>query len=380
MAEEISLELLARRKGIHEPQQENGEQEKPFPGQLTRAQREQAEELKSHIDLLDSQAVLLYGTGIQRNLSGFSSHILERLRAYDNSNAGRLLTELIVRIKEVGIEELEEEMFQKTTFWGRASRAVRKLTERYEKIELQIDHVEQELELARMQMLRDITILDGMYERNLEYLQELQIYIVAGEEKIQELREKTLPRLEQEAVERGDSVSSQLVKDFADTVGRFENKIYDLKLSRTMALQMLPQISLVQNSEKTLADKIQTAILHTIPLWKSQVILALGLQRQDHLRHLQKEFAEATGQLLTENTRLLRKKSQQMEQEAQKGTASLSDLKRVNEDLIAAIEDTVRIQKESRRIRQDVEGELKGVEEEFIDKISSWKIHGHGPR
>ena len=147
-----------------------------------------------------------------------------------------------------------------------------------------------------------------------------------------------------------------------------------------MALQMLPQISLVQNSEKTLADKIQTAILHTIPLWKSQVILALGLQRQDHLRHLQKEFAEATGQLLTENTRLLRKKSQQMEQEAQKGTASLSDLKRVNEDLIAAIEDTVRIQKESRRIRQDVEGELKGVEEEFIDKISSWKIHGHGPR
>ena len=106
----------------------------------------------------------------------------------------------------------------------------------------------------------------------------------------------------------------------------------------------------------------------------------LGLQRQDHLRHLQKEFAEATGQLLTENTRLLRKKSQQMEQEAQKGTASLSDLKRVNEDLIAAIEDTVRIQKESRRIRQDVEGELKGVEEEFIDKISSWKIHGHGPR
>src|SRR5699024_10793050 len=178
---------------------------------------------------------------------------------------------------------------------------------------------------------------DGLYEKNLEYYRELQIYIAAGEEKLKELREETIPRLRDQARQKGDPMSAQLVSDFEDTVNRFEKKVHDLKLSRTIAIQTAPQIRLIQNNDKLLVDKIQTAVLSTIPLWKSQIVIALGLHRQESVLKMQRSVSDATNTLLTKNAELLRKNSTEVARESERGIVDLQTLKKVNADLISTI-------------------------------------------
>ena len=237
--------------------------------------------------------------------------------------------------------------------------------QRYEKLEVQIDHIEQQLEQARMQMLKDITMFDGLYEKNLEYFQELQIYIAAGEEKLKELREITLPKLHAEASAKGDPMSAQAVRDFEDTVNRFEKKIHDLKLSKTIAIQTAPQIRLIQNNDKMLVDKIQTAVLSTIPLWKSQIVIALGLHRQETVLQMQRSVTDATNTLLTKNAELLKQNSVDVARESERGIVDLETLKKVNTDLISTIEETIKIQQEGRAARQNAEAELAGIEQQL---------------
>ena len=332
-------------------------------------QKARVEEVKNSIDLMDSQAALQYGVGAQRNISSFSDNILTQVRSKDSGYVGELMSDLVLKVKEVDVDGLDEGFWDKIPFLKNASRAVKKFMQRYEKLEVQIDRIEQQLDQARMQMLKDITMFDGLYEKNLEYFRELQIYIAAGEEKLQELQETTLPQLRAEAAAKGDAMSAQVVRDFEDTVNRFEKKIHDLKLSKTVAIQTAPQIRLIQNNDKMLVDKIQTAILSTIPLWKSQIVIALGLHRQESVLKMQRSVSDATNTLLTKNAELLRQNSTEVARESERGIVDLETLKKVNADLISTIEETIKIQQEGRAARQNAETELLSIEQKLKEAL-----------
>lgn len=368
MAEHITLDALMQSSGhtalqVQEPA--SMETVRAQVEELSPEQKARVEEVKNSIDLMDSQAALQYGVGAQRNISSFSDNILTQVRSKDSGYVGELMSDLVLKVKEVDVDGLDEGFLDKLPFLKNASRAVKKFMQRYEKLEVQIDHIEQQLEQARMQMLKDITMFDGLYEKNLEYFQELQIYIAAGEEKLKELREITLPRLHAEASAKGDPMSAQAVRDFEDTVNRFEKKIHDLKLSKTIAIQTAPQIRLIQNNDKMLVDKIQTAVLSTIPLWKSQIVIALGLHRQESVLKMQRSVSDATNTLLTKNAELLRQNSTEVAKESERGIVDLETLKKVNADLISTIEETIKIQQEGRIARQNAEAELAGIEEQL---------------
>ena len=339
--------------------------------ELSPEQKARVEEVKNSIDLMDSQAALQYGVGAQRNISSFSDNILTQVRSKDSGYVGELMSDLVLKVKEVDVDGLDEGFWDKIPFLKNASRAVKKFMQRYEKLEVQIDRIEQQLDQARMQMLKDITMFDGLYEKNLEYFRELQIYIAAGEEKLQELQETTLPQLRAEAAAKGDAMSAQVVRDFEDTVNRFEKKIHDLKLSKTVAIQTAPQIRLIQNNDKMLVDKIQTAVLSTIPLWKSQVVIALGLHRQETVLQMQRSVTDATNTLLTKNAELLKQNSVDVAKESERGIVDLETLKKVNADLISTIEETIKIQQEGRAARQNAEVELAGIEERLKQTMLS---------
>lgn len=376
MASEITLDALTKRKAeAQSPQVETA----PTPAQtdavrraveaLTPEERAKAEEIKNGIDLMDSQTAILYGVGAQRNLAEFSDNILANVRNKDTGYVGDLMGELVEKVRDVGVDEAEGGVLDKLPFLRSAARAVRKLLARYEKIGVQIDRIQRDLEEARMQMLKDIAMFDGLYEKNLEYFRGLQVYIVAGEEKLRETREETLPRLRAEAQAKGDPMSAQVVRDFEDTVDRFEKKLHDLKLSKAIAIQTAPQIRLIQNNDKLLVDKIQTAILSTIPLWKGQIVIALGLARQQSALQMQRSVTDTTNELLQKNAELLKQNSLDVARESERGIVDLETLKKVNDDLISTIEETIQIQREGRAARQSAEAELAGIEQKLKDAL-----------
>lgn len=376
MASEITLDALTKRKAeAQSPQVETA----PTSAQtdavrraveaLTPEERAKAEEIKNGIDLMDSQTAILYGVGAQRNLAEFSDNILANVRNKDTGYVGDLMGELVEKVRDVGVDEAEGGFLDKLPFLRSAARAVRRLLARYEKIEVQIDRIQRDLEEARMQMLKDIAMFDGLYEKNLEYFRGLQVYIVAGEEKLRETREETLPRLRAEAQAKGDPMSAQVVRDFEDTVDRFEKKLHDLKLSKSIAIQTAPQIRLIQNNDKLLVDKIQTAILSTIPLWKGQIVIALGLARQQSALQMQRSVTDTTNELLQRNAELLKQNSLDVARESERGIVDLETLKKVNDDLISTIEETIQIQREGRAARQSAEAELAGIEQKLKDAL-----------
>ena len=369
MAEQISLETLAQRKNMQTApvkQTETLSQVEAQIEELTPEQRSRVNEIKESIDLMDSQSAVQFGVGAQRNISGFADNILTQVRSKDSGYVGELMSELMLKVKDVGVDKLGEESFlDKIPVLRDASRSLKKFMQRYETLEVQIDRIEGELDKARMELLKDIGMFDGLYEKNLDYFRELQIYIAAGEEKIQEIRSETIPALRQQAQAKGDPMSAQLVADFEDTVNRFEKKVHDLKLSRTIALQTAPQIRLIQNNDKLLVDKIQTALLNTIPLWKSQIVIALGLSRQQSALKMQREVSDTTNTLLKKNAELLKQNTIDVAKESQRGIVEIETLKKVNADLIETIQETIKIQQDGRTARRNAETELAGIENQL---------------
>ena len=367
MAQEITLDTLLQGSGNEEPKRElvdaktvQAQVEKLTPEQMARV-----EEVKNGINLMDSQTMIQYGVGAQRNISNFSDNILNQVRNKDSGYVGDLMSELILKVQDAEVDRLDDGIMSKIPILRNASKTIKKFMQKYERLELQIDRIEQDLEKARMQMLKDITLFDSLYEKNMEYFQDHQIYILAGDEKLKELQQVILPRLHTEAAAKGDPMSAQAVRDFEDTVSRFEKKIYDLKLSKTIAIQTAPQIRLIQNNDKMLVDKIQTAVLSTIPLWKSQIVVALGLYRQEKALELQRSVTDATNELLTKNAELLKQNTADVARESERGIVDLETLKKVNSDLISTIEDTIKIQQEGRIARKNAEAELVSIEDKL---------------
>lgn len=333
-------------------------------------ERKRIDEIKNSIDFLDTQSLVQYGVGAQRKLTEYTDSILTTVKSKDGGEVGNLLSDLAIEIKSLDTNSLlKDGILDKVPIIKNAVHAVKKLKERYTKAEVQIDRIEAALEKARMEMLKDIGVFDIMYQENLNCFKELEMYIQAGKERIQEIQQQTIPSLQAEAAASGNPMDAQLVKDFQDTVDRFEKKIYDLELSRTISIQSAPQIKLIQNNDRVLVDKIQTAILNTIPIWKSQFVIALGLTNQQRVLKMQQEITETTNAMLVKNAELLKTNTIETAKESNRGIVDIETLQKVNENLLTTIDETIKIQKEGRQKRQAAEQELLRIETQLKDKL-----------
>ena len=359
---EITMEALMRAK--EKEMEETLPAQEPAEEALTPQERQRVDEIKKEIDFLDPQTDVQYGVGAQRNIADFSQRILGQVRTKGSGTAGELLLELSEKVRNSDVAKIgnNEGILDKIPFLKSAKDRIRRFQAQYETLEVQVDRIEGKLEKARMEMLKDINMFETLYQKNLEYFRELECYITAGEEKVAEVRQETLPGLRQEAAESGDPMAAQVLRDFEDTVNRFEKKLHDMKLSRTIAIQTAPQIKMIQNNDKMLVDKIQTAVLNTIPVWKSQIVIALGLYRQQKTLQMQREITDTTNQLLEKNAELLKTNTLETAKESERGIADIATLKKVNDDMIRTIEETLRIQREGSVKRHEAEKELARLE------------------
>lgn len=326
--------------------------------------RKRIDEIKNAIDLTDSQASVQYGVNAQRNIAEFSDTILNNIRSKDSGYVGELLSNLVVKVKGFEVDGSSNGSFiKKIPILGSLVGKAQNMMAEYDKLSVQVDKIQGELDKARMVMLKDIVMFDNMYNKNVEYFKELQLYIRAGEEKIQELQTQTIPRLRQEAASSQNQMAVQLVSDFENAVSRFEKKVHDLKLSKTIAIQTAPQIRLIQNNDKVLVDKVQSAIFNTIPLWKSQIVIALGLSRQQKVLQMQREITNTTNELLRRNAEMLKQNTLETARETERGIVDIETVKKVNDDLISTIEETIKIQQEGRQKRKAAEAELVQIED-----------------
>ncbi|NLZ37597.1 MAG: toxic anion resistance protein [Clostridiales bacterium] len=338
-----------------------------FGQEITAEDRKRIDEIKANLNLLESGQTITFGVGAQRKLSEFSDIILDQMNYNDTTEAGQLLIDLLGAVEDLGIEELGETggFLSRFPFFSAENRNLKRLKLKYEKIEINIDRIEGQLDQTRIQILKNISMLDELYSRNFKYFRELQLHIKAGEELIDEIRKKSLPELRAEAKASGDLMFVQLVSDFENTVVRFEKKIYDLKLSQTMSIQTAAQIKLVQNNDKILAEKIQSVIMNTIPLWKNQIIIALGLARQENALNIQRNISKATKKIVTDNSGKIKKNTIAAAKESEKGIIELETLKIVNNELIETINDTLKIQQDGHVLRNKAENELQLLEEDM---------------
>ncbi|NLM05400.1 MAG: toxic anion resistance protein [Tissierellia bacterium] len=375
MNNEITMDALLNKKSMDERNpivvETKTELMESPSAELTPEERAKVEEVKNSINFLNSNELVQYGVGAQRNISEFSGNILSNIKAKDSGEVGELMSDLMIKVKDLDIEEIgkSEGFLSKLPLVVGLIKSFEKFILKYQTLEGQIDSIEAKLDSSRMEMLKDISMFDSLYAKNLEYFSDLKVYIQAGEEKLAEMREEVLPKLKAEAKESGDQMQAQVVADFEQTINRFEKKIHDLKLSKTMAIQTAPQIRLIQNNDKLLVEKIQTTILNTIPLWKSQIVIAIGLYKQQNTLKLQKEVSDATNELLTKNSEMLKQSTIKVAKESERGIIDIETLKKVNRDLMQTIDETLKIQKDGRTKRLNAEKELIVIENDLKNKL-----------
>lgn len=337
---------------------------------LTPEERQQIDTIKDSIDLVNSNAIVQYGSGAQKNIANFSNSVLSTVKSTDPAVAGDLLNDLVKRVKAFEDENDEDKgFFASLPVVGSLFKKGEALTKSYTTLAAQIDKIQAGLDNQKMTLMKDIAMFDGLYDKNLEYFKQLQLYIQAGEEKIQELNQTTIPKLEAQAQVSDNPMAVQVVQDFKDAVSRFEKKVHDLKISKTIAIQTAPQIRIIQNNDKILVDRIQSAIYNTIPLWKNQMVLALGLGRQKEALEMQQAVSNTTNELLKRNAAMLKQNSHDTAVENERSIVDIETVKQVNEDLINTIEDTLRIQQEGRQKRQAAEAELVQIEDRLREAL-----------
>ncbi|HPB81115.1 MAG TPA: toxic anion resistance protein [Spirochaetota bacterium] len=341
---------------------------------LNDEEKKKVEEIRSSFNVDDSQEIIQFGVGAQSKISGFADNILDQIRAKDAGYAGEVLTELMLKVKEIDVDSLSDGSFvSKIPIIGSIVDSAKKFAARFQKLSTEIENIIDELTKARMQLLKDVTLFDNLYEKNLEYLKELDLYIIAGQMKIKDIQEKVLPELKAKADASGDPVDAQKYQDMNQMLNRFEKKIHDLKLSRMVSIQTSPQIRLIQNNNQVLVEKIQSSILNTIPLWKNQIIIAIGIFRQKKALKLQKEVTDTTNQLLSKNAEMLKDSTIEVAKESERGIVDIETLKKVNNDLISTIEETLKIQQEGKLKRQQAEVELSQLENDLKKKLTEIK-------
>ncbi len=338
----------------------------PALNELKPEEQQRVQEIVSSVNITDAQSVIQYAVGAQRNISSFSDTVLEKIRAKDAGQAGEVITNLMLAVKRTEVDEFVE----KIPILGALTGKFKRFKAQFDKMSVQIDKIVDELEKARIQLITDITLFDNLYQKNLEYMKELDLYILAGKMKIQELHDKIIPQMQEKAKASGDPADAQAANDVAQLADQFEKKVYDLQLSRMIAIQTGPQIRLIQKNDSVLVDKIQSSVLNTIPLWKNQVIIAIGLYNQQQALDKQKMVTKTTNELLAKNSELLKMGTLETAKEAERGIVEIETLKKVNNDLMTTLEESVKIQEEGRKKRAEAEVELKGLENQLKAKLS----------
>ena len=335
---------------------------------LTPAERKQVEEIKSKIDLMNSGYALQFGSGAQKNMADFSDSLLSQVRTKDSGEVGALLTDLSGKINEFNRKE-SDSFVKKLPLIGALVSKGETMLASYEKLSTKVDKIQSELEKSKTTMMKDIMLFDALYQKNLEYFKHLELYIRAGEEKLAEMRNTVLPKLRADAAASADPMAGQVVSDFESNVDRFEKKVHDLKISKTIAIQTAPQLRLIQNNDKILVERVQSAIYNAIPLWKNQIVIALGLTRQQNVLKMQQAISDTTNELLKRNAEMLKINSIETAKENNRSIVDIETVKKVNDDLVTTIEETLKIQQEGRQARQSAEQELLQIENRLKETL-----------
>lgn len=332
--------------------------------------RAKAYQLAEQIDPANHQAMISYGTPAQAKLLSFSHTMLEHVQKKDVGEIGTIIGELMSKFNEVNPDDLKAE---KSGFFarmfGKISGSVQEVLSRYQKTGAQIDRISVKLERSKNLLLTDIVMLDKLYESNKDYFHALNVYIAAGELKLEELHEKTIPELKRQAEASNDQMKFQEVNDMLQFADRLDKRLYDLKLSREITIQSAPQIRLIQNTNQALVEKIQSSIMTAIPLWKNQVAIALTLIRQRHAVEAQKQVSKTTNELLLKNAEMLKTNTIETARENERGLVDIETLKKTQENLISTLEETLRIQEEGRTKRRQAEMELSNMENDLRLKL-----------
>mgnify|MGYP004659342513 FL=1 len=341
---------------------------------LSQEEKDAIEEFNKKINVEDATQILQYGAKAQTKISQFSDSVLEDVKTRSTGEVGDLLADLVGEIKSFDSDIANTNKTGLGKLFTSVKKQLEKLIAGYEKIEVNIDKIEASLEKHRLQMLKDITIFDTMYEKNLEYFKELSLYIIAGEKKIEELRNVTLPELQKKAQESGEQLDAQKVNDMENMINRFEKKIYDLKTTRIISIQMAPQIRLLQNNEAELVEKIQGSLTNTIPLWKNQMVLALGINNAKQAIGAQKAVTDLTNSMLQKNSEILKQGSIEIAEESERAIVDVATLQKTNKDIIDTLDQIIQIHENGRAKRQEVEVELANIEKELKEKMIELKV------
>lgn len=345
---------------------EQPKQEEWDDSMLSEEERKQIDAFVSQIDLRNSGAVLQYGAGTQKKMADFSEKALSNVRTKDMGEVGNMIAGLVTELKSFDAEE------ESKGFFGMFKKSENKLNAmkaKYNKVEGNVNEIVKVLEKHQIQLMKDIDILDRMYEMNLAYFKELSMYILAGKKKLHKTRISELAVLQQKAKQSGQPEDAQAARDLADLCSRFEKKLYDLQLTRTISIQTAPQIRMVQNSDTLMADKIQSTIVNTIPLWKSQMVIAIGVEHSSQAARAQREVANMTNELLKKNADALKLATVESERESERGIVDLETLKHTNEALISTLDEVMKIQDEGLRKRREAEAELTDMENQLKTKM-----------
>lgn len=338
---------------------------------LSPAEQAAVRDFADKIDILNTEQILNYGSNAQKNISEFSESALNSVRTKELGEVGDMLGDLVVELKGMNFDTAEKKGF--LGIFKKAGQSIESLKAQFSKAEVNVDKIVEALENHEIVLLKDISMMDKMYEKNQEYTKELSMYILAGKLKIEQLRNEELPKYLEKAQNSGLPEDAQAANDFANMIGRFEKKLHDLELTRTISIQMSPQIRMVQNNDSLMAEKIRTSIVNTIPLWKSQMVLALSLHHSEQAMKAQREVTDVTNELLARNAQTLHQGSVSIAKEAERGIVDLETLKKTNMELIATLDEVRQIQDEGRTRRAQAEDELGRIEGELKQKLLEMK-------
>ena len=334
---------------------------------LTEAEQKMVDDFSEKIDLNDSGIVLQYGSAAQKKIADFSDNALEGVRTKDLGEVGNMIVDLVAELKGFNIEPEEKKGF--FSIFKKAGSGIAKLKTKYDKAEVNVDRITGVLEDHQNQLLTDIVMLDKMYENNLSYFKELTMYILAGKKKLEQERATTLIELEEKAKTSGLAEDAQAANDFANLCDRFEKKLHDLEMTRTISIQMAPQIRIIQNGDTLMAEKIQSTINNTIPLWKNQMVLALGLAHSKAAVEAQREVSDLTNELLKKNAEALKTGTVAIAEESERSIVDIETVRYTNEQLISTLDEVLRIADEGRAKRLAAENEMIMIENELKTKL-----------
>ena len=334
---------------------------------LSEEEKQAVEAFAKKIDITDSNQVLQYGAAAQKNVAGFSENALSNVRSKDLGEVGQSLSELVVELKQFG--EGEEEKKGLFGFFKKSANKLEAMKAQYSKVETNVDRIVRQLEQHQVTLLKDIAMFDQMYELNLKYYKELTMYILAGKKKLEDVRGRELPELKKQAETSGAQEDAQAYNDMVQMCERFEKKLHDLELTRMVSVQMGPQTRLLQNNDTLMVEKIQSSLVNTIPLWKSQMVLALGLEHARQATAAQSAVTDMTNELLKKNAELLKTGTVAAAKEAERSVIDIETLQHTNEQLISTLDEVLTIQREGAAKRKAAEAELGRIEGELKQKL-----------